>query len=281
MIYKTLFSIFLLSGILAYGQKIRELQKNSYVEHRTSIKGSEYHIYFTFQDTDNRIHKTEMVLPKEQTDEAISKFGVPRWLLKPYRVNAANVLKRNKILKKGLFMVKDSELMPDYNALIEYYASFTKPIADLLLKIAKEGKNDSDQKRIELAMRFVQDIPYQVPPDYRDNKITSGMFSPPEILVKGYGDCDSKTILFISIISHFIEADRILILEQSNHVLSAIRIKNKINGTYISFHSKKYLIAETAGPGHRLLGEEGDYYSNTFTIIPLHYQLSKEEYISQ
>jgi hypothetical protein len=54
---------------------------------------------------------------------------------------------------------------------------------------------------------------------------------------------------------------------QRKHILTAIRTKTKEKSlTYIHYHGKNYLIAETAGPGKRLLGQKGKYFSRSFKV---------------
>ena len=70
-------------------------------------------------------------------------------------------------------------------------------------------------------MKFVQDIPYGLPYEkrvrskYGGYKYDDGIFAPNEVLIKGYGDCDSKTFLFACIVSHMINPDDIFLSEET------------------------------------------------------------------
>ncbi len=243
--------------------------RNPYVKYKVTKTGGLYNISYTFKDINSRLLDVKLSLEQKTTDFAIDKFGVPGWFLKPYSVDKKTILRRKKIMRQGLFKQEGSRLLPDYSAMIQYYRPFVRPVAKLIRQILSGRNADNERNRIELAMRFVQDIPYAVPPDRRGGKITSGVFSPPEILINGYGDCDSKVILFIGILSYLIDPERIVILRQKNHLLSAVRENPKDGEIFVRYRGKKYLIAETAGTGHFSLGEKGDYFSSSFSIIPL------------
>jgi hypothetical protein len=128
---------------------------------------------------------------------------------------------------------------------------------------------DTRRNRIEFAMRFVQDIPYGIP-DFKDkDRHFGGVHVPPQLLISGYGDCDSKVLLFVGILAYLIPSADIIFLNQKDHVLSAVREKPEKGLTYVTYRNEEYLIAETAGPGMRLLGQKGNYYRNQFRIETL------------
>ena len=120
-----------------------------------------------------------------------------------------------------------------------------------------------------MAIRFVQDIPYGIPEFSDKNRHYGGVSPPPQLLIKGCGDCDSKVLFFAGILIYLIDSDDIIFLNQSKHVLSAIKEEPKNGSTYIKYKKEKYLIAETAGPGLRSLGEKGNYYKNSFKVEEL------------
>jgi hypothetical protein len=128
---------------------------------------------------------------------------------------------------------------------------------------------DTRRNRIEFTIRFVQDIPYGIPDHQDDSLHYGGVFVPPSLLVNGYGDCDSKALLFAGILSYLIPADEIVFLNQKEHVLTAVRGEPEQGMTVIRFQGNTYLLAETAGPGRRSLGQKGNYYRDEFRVEPL------------
>ena len=274
MTKQVFFLSFFLLTLTVQGQK-PGYYKNKHVKYEVKVQNGNYEIDYTFEGITNSLISIHFSMEKKSTDKAIDVYGVPESMLGTYQVLPKVIKKRKELMRAGMFRQEKQKLLPDYNALISYYSPFVKPISELIVEILEKNKMDTERNRIELAMRLVQDIPYKVPPDRRGDKITSGLFTPPEILVNGYGDCDSKTILFISILRYLIDEDKILILEQENHMLTAIKAKTKSGSIFIRYRGSKYLIAETPGPGHWALGEKGDYFSNHFIVYRLH--LDEEE----
>ena len=261
-----LFTILTLSSFLAVGQS--DFLKNDYVQYDVTTDSGKYKIDYFFKDNfDNKLH-FELELPKPETDRMISKFGVPKELFLAHRETVATRSRNEQILENGLFLLNNNTVEPDKSATIDYYAeSFCKPIAEMLVEVLQEQGKDTRRNRIELAMRFVQDIPYAIPECPDKNRYCGGVNPPPKLLIDGYGDCDSKAIFFAGIMIYLTDSRDIIFLVQQKHILTAIRTKTKEKSlTYVRYHRKNYLIAETAGPGKRTLGQKGKYFSRSFKV---------------
>ncbi|MFU8843527.1 MAG: hypothetical protein ACNA7V_06945, partial [Bacteroidales bacterium] len=205
-----------------------------------------------------------------ESDQMIELFGIPASMFEPF-INTPDVLaERRHELEKGLFLLRDNIIEVDKSAAVELYGeSFCRPIAEFIIKSLEKYGLDSRRNRIEYAMRFVQDIPYGIPAYDDKTRHYGGVFPIPKILTEGYGDCDSKAILFAGILLYLIEAEDFVFLNQPDHVLSAIRGTPEKGMTYIRYEGDTFLIAETAGPGRRHLGERGKYFQTRYKVEPL------------
>tara|TARA_B100001250_G_scaffold217178_1_gene186313 strand:+ start:2214 stop:3017 length:804 start_codon:yes stop_codon:yes gene_type:complete len=259
---KKIFLILLLLPFLVFPQD--NYQKNSHVNIRLKETRNKYKIYYTFKDHFDRIHNKSFVFKKEILDQAISKLGVPDSMYDRYIINPENLIKREHILKEGLYMKRGNKLDRDYNAIINYYRDYFKPISKYLIKLLEKQNKDNRINRIEIAMKFIQDIPYGIPEESHSDKHDDGCFAPPEVLLKGYGDCDSKSFLFVCILSHMINPNDIIFVKGENHLLSAVKYDSISGGKYFTHNKRKYYICETAGPGRPLFGKKstslGDCY---------------------
>jgi hypothetical protein len=54
----------------------------------------------------------------------------------------------------------------------------------------------SPRQRLAIYLRFIQGLPYEVPSPEDGSRRTFGFWTPPEVAVRGQGDCDCKTLLF-------------------------------------------------------------------------------------
>lgn len=275
MVFRTrlFFHFIFILNLLIVGQDVlaqKQYAKNPHVVYEIGSDGENYTVNYTFKDHYGNLQKYTLTLPVDYSNQEINVFGIPKWLFEPYIDNAQNRIVRDAELSKGLFKIVDNVIEVDKSAVIDHYSqSFCKPIAEMIVSSLENYKRDTRNERIEMAIRFVQDIPYGIPIFANKNRHFGGVTPPPSILINGYGDCDSKAILFVSILIYLIPANEIVFLNQSEHVLSAVQGRRNGTLTFIEFKGHDYLIAETAGPGERKLGEKGNYYRNKFFVEQL------------
>jgi len=264
--------ILLFSSFQLFSQK--EYIANPYIDFKVNTSDGYYITDYTFKDQFENLQHFTISYPVELTNQMLDRFGVPVWMFDKYLDTEENRIQRQKIIKQGLFKLTDNTIEVDKSAVIDYYSEyFCKPIAGLIVDALAQYGKDTRCNRIEMAMRFVQDIPYGTP-DISDKELHYGGVSPPpKVLIDMYGDCDSKALLFAGIMIYLIDSEDIIFLNQTKHVLTAIKGEPEKGHTYVRHKGKKYLIAETAGPGKRLLGEKGKYYSSIFKIEPLNISL--------
>ena len=248
----------------------KQYARNPHVVYKVTTVDGNYTISYTFKDHYNNFQKYTIELPVSFTDSAIAVLGIPKWLFEPNVDSEYNRMIREEELASGLFKLRNNVIEIDKSAVIERYAeTFCKPIAKMIVQSLEEYSRDTRRDRIELAIRFVQDIPYGIPKYADKNRHYGGVSPPPGILINGFGDCDSKALLFASILIYLLPANDFIFLNQSDHVLSAVREEPDENQTFVEFQGDYYLLAETAGPGKRMLGEKGNYYRSKFSIEPL------------
>ena len=244
-------------------------KKNKHVEIVTNIKNDNYIVEYAFKDHFNQIHNVIFSFDKKQTDQSISKLGIPYTMFDSFVLSEENLQRNKEILKNGLFKNINNKLELDYDAVVSFYKPYCKDIADYLIELLNTKDIDNTLNRIEIAMKFIQDIPYAIP--RKNRKIyKNGCLAPVEVLIEGYGDCDSKTLLFASILSHMIPSENILFVKGSNHVLTAVYYDDTIlkNTNYFKYIRRKYYICETAGPGRRLFGEKS-LKRSSYELLPL------------
>ena len=250
--------------------------KNEHVKIDCSSTDTHYIIDYTFKDHRNFEHKFNMSLEKHKTDTMIEKYGLPKSYFKKNRkINPEVIEQRKKIAQESFFIVEAGALKKDKKGLVNYYREMTSPIANFIIEYLDKSNQNSRTNRIEMAMKFVQDIPYGVPKS-KKNDGKFGYITPPEILIEGYGDCDSKTILFVCIMSYLIPTTDIVYVSTPGHIFSAIkdydmskmiaeetdyvpytlRKFNKLDlDKYIEFDDSIYFVCETAGSARPNYGE--------------------------
>ena len=269
---KTIYFIFFSSLLLlfAIGISGQDLTTNPHVGYEVKNENGVVSISYSFKDQFENMQEFNFTIAEEKMIRDINKFGVPVWMFETYQVTEKNVKHRKEVMKEGLFRLNENIIEVDKNAFIEFYSEdYCWPIATQIVKALAIYGKDNRRESIEMAMRFVQDIPYGVPEFADETTHYGGVSPPPELLARMFGDCDSKALLFTGIMVYLINNDEIVFLNQPNHLLTAIEGKPAKGQTYVRYKRKKYLIAETAGPGRRKLGEKGNKFSNKVNIEPL------------
>lgn len=245
----------------AMAQQPQNYLRNNHVAIESFQKDDLYLVDYTFRDQFNQSQQVSINLPVAQTRRMVSRFGIPSDMLGPYMATEEVIRLRNQIMREGLFS-PGKVITVDLSAATSYYRPFARQIADQLTQKLIESGQDSRSNRIEMAMKFVQDIPYGIPQFDEADRYYGGLLTPPEVLLYRYGDCDSKTVLFAGILSYMIDPDDIVFLRCPDHVLTGISGEPEKGQFYVvaSGDSKKYILAETAGPGRVAWGNPGSNY---------------------
>ena len=253
--------------------------KNEHVEIDCSTTESHYIIDYKFKDHQHYEHLFEMSLERFKIDTMIEKYGLPKSYFKSSNKKDDELEeKRKQLAIDSFFILEGGVLKKDKQALVDYYRGMTSPIANFIIDYLDTNNQDTRANRIEMAMKFVQDIPYGVPKD-KKNDGKFGYITPPEILIEGYGDCDSKTILFVCIMSYLIPTNDIIYVSTPGHIFSAIknyemskvlehneeyipytqREFNKLDlDKYVEFNNDIYFVCETAGSARPNYGENNE-----------------------
>ena len=243
-----------------------EYHKNPFTEQHVEITKKIYGFRYKFSSPSNEWFEWKWKYKRVETNEMIKKFGMPQSIFEPYQATKKNVKLRNKLIKKSFFKEEGNVLYPDFNRMIPFYMGFTSPLYALTIKTL--GKDSTPRERVEFLLRFVQDIPYGIPPNRSNFKVISGILSPPQIFIEKWADCDSKVLLISSILAHE-PRYKILLVYLEKHLLMAFEGRPHPNDSFIVFQGKKFILADPTGPAHLQLGNPGPDFKGKFKKIEL------------
>jgi len=230
-------------------------------------EGGHYIIRYRFIDHFNRPQVFTLRYPIEATNSAISEYGIPREIFSSYKTSEEQL--RNELIRRGFFKKEGNIVSINRNALIDYYSyDYCRPIAQQIVSALAAYNRDTRQDRIEMAMKFVQDIPYGVP-NFDDDEWYYGEYIPPPmVMLCMRGDCDTKAVLFACIMVHLIHPSDVVFLRTSGHLLTAV-VESYGTGVNMTHNGKQYYLAETAGPGRYHLGDQSLYNGASYYIEDL------------
>jgi hypothetical protein len=143
--------------------------------------------------------------------------------------------------------------MPD---LVKRNIPRLQKVAQAFERIAKQGNYDS-AATIGAVTSLVQSaLRYQVPPKVRAGKNTGGILPPLEALLRGWGDCDTKTALLASILGNW-GLVRMVGISLPRHYLMAIRRSPNAGDMYVRYQGVDYVLIDPAGPAWLPPGQVG------------------------
>jgi hypothetical protein len=161
--------------------------------------------------------------------------------------------------QRGL-MLKNDVISVDYGREVE---RDTGPLADCFAALRQAGEGGSDRRLLGLFLAFVQELRYEVPPDVDLGRHILGFRVPTAVLVRGAGDCDSKSATFCALWRHL--PKRAILILVPGHALVGVEGKPRADEAYVRLGNRYFLLCEVAGPGKIPPG--GESISGSFEYV--------------
>jgi hypothetical protein len=151
------------------------------------------------------------------------------------------------LTSRRFVLMKDNSVDADVPRYVRDSAPFVDSLA-LQLDAAAKKKHYESSDLIDALASFVQTaLIYNVPPNVEGDIHTGGIWPPVATLLKGWGDCDTKTAAMGAILSHW-KSVRMLGVAVPDHYLLAV-LKAPLKGDLtVEYHGTPYVLVETAGP---------------------------------
>lgn len=124
---------------------------------------------------------------------------------------------------------------------------------------------ETELERIDLALTFVQSIPYAFDADSKG--VDEYVRYPVETLVDGCGDCEDKVALLVALL-YEMDVDFILLV-MPNHMAVAVHCDGVKNRQGFWYHDKKYYYMETSMPYWQIGQIPEDYQTLKAQVVPI------------
>jgi len=216
------------------------------------------------------IGKEKSIFSTDLTPGAVSsiidRFGVKSAFIvsEPDRVqfrlsdNPKERLQFESDLSEGAWMINDDGgVEVDYVRLLQDSRALVKPIAAHIVNELVRLNRDGYFNRVQAVLNFVQFIPYGQPNFDHQDFSYFGVSLPPESLVLNYSDCDSKSLLFATILSHLIDEKNIVLVlcnvtskedKPERHMMVGVKGLGISGGRTVVFDRSDFLLLETTAP---------------------------------
>jgi hypothetical protein len=186
--------------------------------------------------------------------ERVMEFGVPEeWFDPTYRARGFSF--DDEAVKRGVRLRKSrgsSVVGPDYEWIIQESIVDVRDPAKQLQRIATEVAPGSARDLIRITASFVQTIPYRVPAEYRvlpngDRLCIFGVAVPIEVLFLKWGDCDSKSLLFASIMANF-PRESVVFVRGEGHLFVGVQTAPRSGDRFVRVQGIPYVLIELTSP---------------------------------
>lgn len=160
------------------------------------------------------------------------------------------------------YQFEDGEVPPNYFSFM--LSEYDRPVMHAIAEeLSRFGTTEED--RIDLALSFVQSLPYAYDNDSKD--ADEYVRYPIETLVDGQGDCEDKVALLVALL-YEMDADFVLLV-LPEHMAVGVHLDEVDVGRYLWFHDKKYYFMETTMPNWQI-GQVPEHYMTTeMEVVPV------------
>ena len=176
----------------------------------------------------------------------VNRFGPPS--VEGPRRFPVGIDPKDWFAKYGVLL--DGQTMrPDYNWLVAESVDATQQLGRDLLELASRKGYTRDRDKVGLAASFVQHaIPYKVPSNHREDfngqmRDILGLLPPLEVLYRGFGDCDSKSVLFATLLRE-IPRQEVILLLGLGHMFVGFRATPRHGEAHVSVRGETYVLIE-------------------------------------
>lgn len=159
---------------------------------------------------------------------------------------AKDILRKSQ-LKLGRFININESLLLNYEMLVRNSMGLTDSISKSFIK--KHG-NANPRVVINDIISFYQSIPYDEIKEYK-----YGFINTNEMLLKNKGDCDSKSVSFISTVKNIYKGLKTIIVVIDGHAFVGLNISSLPTDKTITHRNVRYVLAEPVGPSKSKLGQ--------------------------
>ena len=160
------------------------------------------------------------------------------------------------------YQFQEDELPPNYYSFM--LSEHDRPVMQAL---ANEFSRNAatDLERIDLALAFVQSLPYAHDADSKG--ADEYVRYPIETLVDGCGDCEDKVALLTALL-YEMDVDFVLLI-LPEHMAIGVHCDGVESERYLLFRDKQYYYMETSMPNWQIGQIPEDYYDTRMEVVPV------------
>ena len=149
---------------------------------------------------------------------------------------------------RGFRMLPRNVVTVDVPGVVKKNGPLLNSVAQAFERVSDRRHYDSETL-IGAATSLVQTaLIYKIPPDIEaDGRHTGGILQPATTLLKGWGDCDTKSALLASLLSNWPQMRMVGVSVPGHYLMGVLRIPNQ-GDAFVEHEGLQYVLIEPAGP---------------------------------
>lgn len=216
-----------------------------------TVRGDDVVKVFRFRDNnDNEQHSVEIAFSVSLLQQQVARFGFPTEQSGySYRGEEDRKMQEQAWrdrLHGCMYVVDGDTICVDHARLTAHCAPDMAPVVEALRKGAR-GKT-SGRAWAGLVASFAQAITYRIPEDSDyPGFVQTGLLVPLEVLARGWGDCDCKSVLFAAIMLAA-EADAPVLVKVPRHMYAGVATERRATDVSVTIQSQTFALVELTAP---------------------------------
>lgn len=152
------------------------------------------------------------------------------------------------MISRGFRLLPNNTVTVDVPGVVKRNAPLLNSLAGAFDSVGSKRGYDSENL-IGAAASMVQTaLIYREPPTIDpDGRHTGGILQPATALLKGWGDCDTKTTLLASILANWPQMRMVGVAVPHHYLMGVLRIPNR-GEVFVEHDGLQYVLVEPAGP---------------------------------
>ena len=198
--------------------------------------------------------RCKILIDAKKVAQAIDMFGIPEtWTKLKYRteeeLEEQQAQLKEKATSHGIKMTEEGDkFRVDYNWVVGKSMDDLYETANTIRSTARRKGYRSRRELIGAVASFVQELEYKLPPEHRINEegekiLTAGATMPLETLANQRGDCDTKSLLFASLVRSIKLVD-VIFVGVEDHLFAGIRINPSEGDHRIRYRGRGWVLIE-------------------------------------
>ncbi len=227
---------------------------------RKKLSDDIWELTFNFRNFNRDELEVEFTVVREELEGSLREFGYSKKdlgdIFEKYKTAGQATYEekvREYFMARGFRSVDKNTVMVDIPLLIRRNMKRMNGAAYAIQKVAQQQGYDSEDT-IGMAIAMIQTaVAYRIPPPEERGRHIGGVHTPPQALIDGWGDCDTKSAALASILANWRGIRGVGVSLPRHYLIGLARIPRQ-GDVFLEFNGVQYVLIEPAGPAWLPIG---------------------------